>query len=87
MRDPQGFRDIACRCRQDGQAIGQFGDGEQIFQGVGLHQHAYGTDCLELIPVILEANSPLVQKGLARPGRYMFRRSALETWLRQHGAK
>lgn len=41
----------------------------------------------ELIPVILEANSPLVQKGLARPGRYMFRRSALETWLHQHGTK
>ena len=54
MRDPQGLRDIAPRCRQDGQAIGQFGDGAQILQGVGLHQHAHGTDFLESLPVSLQ---------------------------------
>ena len=41
----------------------------------------------ELIPVIVERNSSLVKKGLARPGTYRFRRSALEGWLWQHGRK
>lgn len=38
----------------------------------------------ELIPIILEAGSPLVQKGHAQAGRYLFRRSALQSWLKQH---
>jgi hypothetical protein len=38
----------------------------------------------QLIPIILDQNSPLVQKGLAQPGRYSFRRSALEGWLRAY---
>lgn len=41
----------------------------------------------ELVPLIIDANSPLAQKGLARPGSYTFRRSALENWLQQHGRK
>lgn len=41
----------------------------------------------ELVPVVIEANSPLSQRGLAQPGKYTFRRSALEGWLRQHGGK
>jgi hypothetical protein len=36
-----------------------------------------------LVPLIIEANSPLAQKGFARPGKYTFRRSALENWLQQ----
>jgi len=39
----------------------------------------------ELIPVIIEKNSSLAEKGLARPGTYRFRRSALENWLSRHG--
>ena len=39
----------------------------------------------DLIPLIIEANSPLAQKGFARPGRYTFRRDALEGWLARHG--
>ena len=35
----------------------------------------------ELIPIIIQANSPLAQQGLARPGTYQIRRSALENWL------
>lgn len=35
----------------------------------------------ELIPIIIQTNSPLVQQGLARPGTYQFRRSTLEGWL------
>ncbi|MBP7748084.1 MAG: hypothetical protein KA383_18375 [Phycisphaerae bacterium] len=41
----------------------------------------------DLIPLIIEANSPLAQKGAARPGTYTFRRSALENWLAQHGRR
>ena len=41
----------------------------------------------ELVPVIIEANSPLAQKGFARPGSYTFRRSTLEGWLRQQGGR
>jgi hypothetical protein len=37
----------------------------------------------ELVPLVIEANSPLAQKGFARPGKYTFRRSALENWLQQ----
>jgi len=37
----------------------------------------------QLIPVIIEAGSPLAQKGWARPGTYNFRRSALEQWFGQ----
>jgi hypothetical protein len=40
-----------------------------------------------LIPVLIEANSPLAKQGQTRPGTYMFRRSALENWLQQHGGK
>jgi len=38
----------------------------------------------ELIEVLIETTNPLAQKGLARPGRYLFRRSAAEAWLQQH---
>lgn len=41
----------------------------------------------QLIPLVIEANSPLVQKGFARPGQYKFRRSVLEGWLKRHGGK
>ncbi len=41
----------------------------------------------ELIPVILDSQSALVQQGLARSGTYQFRRSALEDWLQKHSAQ
>ncbi|TWT45619.1 hypothetical protein RAS1_20470 [Phycisphaerae bacterium RAS1] len=41
----------------------------------------------QLIPLIIEQNSPLTQRGAARPGEYRFRRDALEGWLQQHGGK
>jgi hypothetical protein len=41
----------------------------------------------ELVPLVVEANSPLAQKGIARPGTYTFRRSALEGWLERHGGR
>ena len=41
----------------------------------------------ELVPVIIGQNSPLAQKGFARPGTYNFRRSALEGWLQQQGRR
>lgn len=45
----------------------------------------FGTGRLdELIPLIVESSSPLVQQGFAKPGRYTFRRSALENWLAEH---
>lgn len=39
----------------------------------------------DLIRVIIDQNNPLVQRGLARPGTYSIRRSALEGWLKAHG--
>jgi hypothetical protein len=39
----------------------------------------------ELIPLVIEANSPLAQKGLAQPGKYTFRRQALDNWMAQRG--
>lgn len=36
----------------------------------------------ELIDVLIETTNPLVQKGLARPGKYRFRRAALQRWLK-----
>jgi len=39
----------------------------------------------ELIPVILEKFSPLVQRGYAQPGTYHFPRAALEQWLERAG--
>jgi len=41
----------------------------------------------ELIPVMIEATSPLVEQGAAKAGRYMFRRSALEGWLKGNERK
>ena len=41
----------------------------------------------ELIPLIIGSDSTLAQKGLAKPGTYNFRRSALEGWLQQRGNK
>jgi hypothetical protein len=38
----------------------------------------------QLIPILIQAGSPLAQKGFARPGRYVFPRSALERWLQVH---
>lgn len=39
----------------------------------------------QLIPLLIEQNSPLTQRGAARPGQYLFRRDALEAWMKQHG--
>ncbi len=45
----------------------------------------FGTGRLdELIPVIIETNNPLVQKGRAQAGRYVFRRAVLEAWRGQY---
>jgi hypothetical protein len=41
----------------------------------------------QLIDVMIEANNPLAQQGLARPGAYKFRRAALERWLRDYDRK
>jgi len=41
----------------------------------------------QLIPVIIEANSELAEKGFARPGTYVFRRAALENWLENYGGR
>jgi len=38
----------------------------------------------ELINVLIEANNPLVQRGLTKPGNYKFRRAALEGWMREY---
>ncbi|MGD8450577.1 MAG: FecR domain-containing protein [Phycisphaerae bacterium] len=38
----------------------------------------------DLIPVMIGADSNLVQKGAARPGTYKFRRAALENWLKEY---
>ena len=35
----------------------------------------------QLVPIIIESNSPLAKQGYAQPGRYMIRRDALEGWL------
>ncbi len=40
----------------------------------------------QLIPVLIKDDSSLAQRGLAQPGTYKFRRSALEGWLRKHGS-
>jgi hypothetical protein len=40
----------------------------------------------ELIPIVIEATSPMAQKGLAQPGKYTFRRQALDNWMAQRGA-
>ncbi len=37
----------------------------------------------QLIPILIDAQSPLAQRGAAKPGRYLFRRSALEGWLQR----
>lgn len=37
----------------------------------------------ELVRVLIGATDPLVTRGFARPGGYWFRKSALETWMRQ----
>jgi hypothetical protein len=41
----------------------------------------------QLIPVIINATSPLAQKGYAQPGTYTFTRSALESWIKQSGGR
>lgn len=38
----------------------------------------------QLIPLIVGKDSDLSRRGFARPGRYLFRQSALQNWLRQH---
>jgi hypothetical protein len=38
----------------------------------------------ELVEVLIEQSDPLVQRGFAKPGRYKFRRSAIEGWLREY---
>lgn len=39
----------------------------------------------DLVPLIIDRNSPLAQKGLAQPGTYRFPRAALNDWLERHG--
>jgi len=41
----------------------------------------------QLIPVIVDSASSLAQKGFAKPGTYMFSRSALESWVKQNGGR
>lgn len=41
----------------------------------------------QLIPVLLQKDSSLVERGLARPGVYNFRRSVLQNWLRNYGER
>jgi hypothetical protein len=41
----------------------------------------------QLIPVLIDPNSALVKRGLARPGAYHIRRSAAERWLRESGRR
>lgn len=38
----------------------------------------------ELIGVMIENSNPLVQQGHAKPGNYKFRRSVLQSWLRDY---
>ncbi len=38
----------------------------------------------QLIPILIDPNSALVKRGFARPGKYHFRRSALESWLKKN---
>lgn len=38
----------------------------------------------DLVRVLIEADNPLAKGGHARPGQYMFRRSALQEWLQQN---
>ena len=40
----------------------------------------------ELVQIMIDQASPLVQRGMARPGRYLFRRAALRSWLREYEA-
>ncbi len=56
---------------------------------VGEHREGYfGTGRGdELIPLVIESNSPLATQGSARPGRYLFRRAALEGWLDRYGRR
>ncbi|MCA9245333.1 MAG: hypothetical protein KDA32_15360 [Phycisphaerales bacterium] len=35
----------------------------------------------DLITIVIDPTNPLVQRGYAQPGRYSFRRAALENWL------
>lgn len=41
----------------------------------------------DLIPIIIDSQSSLADKGVARPGTYRFSRSALEGWLAQQGKR
>jgi hypothetical protein len=41
----------------------------------------------QLIEVMIEASNPLAQQGFAQPGTYKFRRSALQSWLRDYKRK
>lgn len=41
----------------------------------------------ELIEILIKESNPLAQRGFARPGRYLFRRSALESWLAQQAGE
>ncbi len=40
----------------------------------------------ELVQIMIDQSNPLVQRGFAQPGRYLFRRSALQNWLRTYEA-
>jgi hypothetical protein len=41
----------------------------------------------DLIPLLIDQNSSLAKSGAARPGKYLFRRSAVESWLSKHGQR
>ncbi len=39
----------------------------------------------DLVNVLISADSELAGRGFAQPGRYLFRRSALQNWMHKHG--
>jgi len=77
------FADAARRARPLGPG-GVVGPSAPQLRAEGFFGSGRGDQLLE---VMIEANNPLVQQGFARPGKYTFRRSALEGWLRKHGRR
>ncbi len=41
----------------------------------------------QLVDVLIDSANPLVQKGMAKAGRYRFRQSAVAEWMRNHDPK
>lgn len=77
------FADAARRALPLG-STGLIGPGGPSLRAEGFFGSGRGDQLLE---VMIEAHNPLVQQGFARPGRYKFRRAALENWLRDHNRK